>query len=121
MLQDSGGIHVFLQVIGWSPISNDILRVLHGSVLVADRFGWSIVGASGQLLERSIVDGMVGAPERLVFEGPRILAEVLEQNQEARRPQAFDGLTFEAPRTIPDLTLVEQAVLKGCGTLSGLV
>ena len=32
-----------------------------------------MLGKAGQLLERSIVDRVVWAPERLVFEGPPIL------------------------------------------------
>ena len=50
-------------------------------------YGWMMVGAGGQLLERSIVDRMVGAPERLVFEGAPVLEEPLRQDQDlhARR------------------------------------
>ena len=50
-----------------------------------------MVGAGGQLLERSIVDRMVGAPERLVFEGKPVLVPPLDQDQDARRPVVVDG------------------------------
>ena len=51
-------------------------------------FGWYMVGAGGQLLERSIVDRMVGAPERLVFEGAPVLDPPLAQDQESRRARS---------------------------------
>ena len=48
--------------------------------------GWlvwagTMVSASGALLERSIVDRMVGGPERLVFEGGPILVQPLQAGQ----------------------------------------
>ena len=55
-----------------APTSSGSLRALHDRCWLAG-FGWLMVGAGGQLLERSIVDRMVGAPERLVFEGGPIL------------------------------------------------
>jgi len=48
------------------------LRELHARCWLAG-LGWMMVGAAGQFLERSIVDRMVGSPERLVFEGSPIL------------------------------------------------
>ena len=42
-----------------------------------------MVGAAGQLLERSIVDRMVGGPERLVFEGGPMLVPPLQQDRRA--------------------------------------
>ena len=44
------------------------LKTLHARCWLAG-LGWLMVGAGGQLLERSIVDRVVGTPERLVFEG----------------------------------------------------
>lgn len=43
-----------------------------------------MVGAGGQLLERSIVDRMVSAPERLAFEGKPILEHPLAQDEAGR-------------------------------------
>jgi hypothetical protein len=50
-----------------------------------------MVGAAGHLLDRSIVDRMVGLPERLVFEGPPVLDAPLTQDKERRRPRVRDG------------------------------
>ena len=53
--------------------------------------GWMMVGAGGQLLERRIVDRMVYAPERLVFEGAPVLDPPLAQDQASRAPIVTDG------------------------------
>ena len=70
-LPGSNGQHIFLQVQDGGDVER-FLRSLHGRCWLAG-FGWMMVGAGGQLLERSIVDRMVGAPERLVFEGAPVL------------------------------------------------
>ena len=44
------------------------LKTLHERCWLAG-FGWMMVSGSGSLLERSIVDRMVFAPSRPVFEG----------------------------------------------------
>ena len=56
------------------------LKALHARCWLAG-FGWMMVGAGGQLLERSIVDRVVGAPERLIFEGPPLVVPPLEQDR----------------------------------------
>ena len=48
-------------------------------------FGWMMIGAAGQLLERSLIDRMVYAPERLVLEGAPELAPPLIQSRRERR------------------------------------
>ena len=60
------------------------LKTLHARCWLAG-FGWMNVGAAGQLLERSIIDRMVGAAERLVFEGPPVVEPPLRQDAAARR------------------------------------
>ncbi len=65
--EGAGGLHLFLLVADGQDIGR-FLRALHRRCWLAG-FGWLMVGAGGQLLERSIVDRMVGSPERLVFEG----------------------------------------------------
>jgi hypothetical protein len=69
--------------------------------------GWMMIGASGQLLERSIIDRMVGAPERLVFEGGPILVPPLVQDQDSRRPIAISGAALNTVDSCPPLTIVE--------------
>jgi hypothetical protein len=50
---------------------------------------------------------MVGAPERLVFEGPPILIKPLAQDAEARRPVATEGTVFDTVAHCPSLTSEE--------------
>jgi len=71
-----------------------------------------MVGAGGQLLDRSIIDRMVGAPERLVFEGDPILDPPLEQDRDSRRPIAVDGDTLDTLKACPPLTIAETARLR---------
>jgi hypothetical protein len=71
-----------------------------------------MVGAGGQLLERSIVDVVVGSPERLVFEGPPILDPPLAQDKASRRAVATEGEILDSVAACPDLTILEQAQLR---------
>ena len=80
----SNGVHVYLSVVGRFG-QRQVPQTLHERCWLAG-WGWMMVGAGGQLLERSIIDRMVGSPERLVFEGAPILVEPLAQKVEARRP-----------------------------------
>jgi hypothetical protein len=75
-------------------------------------FGWMMVGAGGQLLERSLVDRTVYAPERLVFEAVPILDPPLVQDQAARQPIVMDGEALDTIARCPSLTIVEQASLR---------
>src|SRR5262249_14513706 len=75
------------------------------------RLGWYVISGSGALLERSIVDRMVGAPERLVFEGAPILVPPLHQDKESRRPIAVDGAMLDTVAACGPLSLVERARL----------
>src|SRR5262252_2803230 len=61
------------------------LGALHALVLAPDG------GLRGQLLERSIVDRMVGAAERFVFEGAPILVDPLAQRAGASGGRQNDG------------------------------
>ena len=90
----------------------DIERFLKTCMIVAgspDSAGNA--GAGGQLLERSIVDRMVGTPERIVFEGAPIFAPPIAQDQEARRPIAVDGDYLDTREACPPLTKTENARL----------
>jgi hypothetical protein len=109
-LPGSNGLHVYLAVHDGSDIER-FLKTLHARCWLAG-LGWMMVGAGGQLLERSIVDRMVGAPERLVFEGAPILDPPLAQDQERRQPIVRDGEVLETVAACPPLTIVEQARLK---------
>ncbi len=106
-LAGSDGQHVFVMVRDGADVER-FLRTLHARCWLHG-FGWLTVGAGGQLLERSIVDRMVGAPERLVFEGAPILDAPLSQDQATRRPIVTEGATLDTVTACPPLTIVETA------------
>jgi hypothetical protein len=86
------------------------LRTLHDRCWL-NGLGWMMVGAAGQLLERSIVDRMVYAAERLVFEGAPILDPPLERDQESRAAVVRDGVPLDTLAAYPPLRIVEKARL----------
>jgi hypothetical protein len=107
--QDSG-LHVFVLVSDGEDVDR-FLRTLHDRCWLAG-LGWLMIGAGGQLLERSIVDRMVGAPERLVFEGAPIVVPPLAQDTSLRRPQVRPGGALDTRQACLDLSQVEKAILK---------
>ena len=70
--------------------------------------GWHLVGGAGQLLDRSIVDRMVGYGERLCFEGAPIIASPLAQDQAKRAPEAIEGEAINSALAVPRLTPYER-------------
>ena len=70
-----------------------------------------MVGAGGQLLERSLIDRSVFGAERLVFEGPPILKSPLQQDRESRRPVAVDGEILDSVTAFPPLNIVDNSKL----------
>jgi hypothetical protein len=106
----SGGIHLALLVRDGSDAER-FLKTLHARCWLAG-LGWLMVGAAGQLLERSIVDRVVGSPERLIFEGPPILVPPLKQDAAARRPIPVDGKALDTLAACIPLTIVEEATLQ---------
>ena len=108
-LPGSNGEHVYVLVRDGGDVER-FLRTLHERCWLAG-FGWMMVGAGGQLLERSIVDRMVGAPERLVFEGAPILEPPLEQDQARRQAIVRDGAELDTLGACPSLRIVEKARL----------
>jgi hypothetical protein len=105
----SGGVHVYVTVKDGSD-SERFLKALHDRCWIAG-LGWYMVGAGGQLLERSCVDRMVGQPERLIFEGAPDLIPPLKQDKAARKPVVFAGETIDTVQCCPPLTIVETARL----------
>ena len=99
--EGAGGLHLFLLVADGQDIER-FLRALHRRCWLAG-FGWLMVGAGGQLLERSIVDRMVGSPERLVFEGAPVLEPPLTQDRVYRQPRVIQGGAIDTRRACPDL------------------
>jgi hypothetical protein len=109
-LAGSNGEHIFPLVTDGADAER-FLRTLHDRCWLAG-FGWLMVGAGGQLLERSIVDRMVAAPERLVFEGAPVLDPPLVQDTASRRPIVTDGVALDTRSVCPELRLVEQEKLR---------
>jgi hypothetical protein len=109
-LSGSGGEHIFVLVRDGSDIER-FLRTLHDRCFRCG-FGWYLVGAAGQLLERSLVDRVVGSPERLVFEGAPVLEPPLMQDQAARRPVPIGGEPVDTCAACPPLGLLDQSILR---------
>jgi hypothetical protein len=103
----SDGVHVYIRIKDGGDAER-FLRALHARCWLAG-FGWLMVSKSGALLERSIIDRMVGGPERLVFEGGPILEPPLQQDRARRRPIAIEGTTLDTVAACPSLTITEQA------------
>ena len=103
----SDGVHVFVLVRDGSDTER-FLKALHDRCWLAG-LGWMMVGAGGQFLERSIVDRMVFAAERLVFEGAPILHEPLVQDADLRAPSATEGDPIDSVVVCRSLTIVERS------------
>jgi hypothetical protein len=109
-LPGSSGLHAFVLVEDGSDVER-FLRTLHERCWLHG-LGWMMVGACGQLLDRSIVDRMVGAPERIVFEGMPVLDPPLVQDQTSRRPIVTEGRALDTIAACSPLSPVENAKLK---------
>ena len=109
-LPGSDGMHVYVEVKDGTDIER-FLKTLHERCWL-NGLGWMMVGAGGQLLERSIVDRMVGAPERLVFEGGPILDPPLRQDRDSRKPSAIAGAALDTLAACPPLTIAETSRLQ---------
>ncbi|MEH2480643.1 hypothetical protein V1282_004000 [Nitrobacteraceae bacterium AZCC 2146] len=102
----SAGMHHYVLVRDGKDVER-FLKDLHARCWLSG-FGWHAIGAVGQLLDRSLIDRMVGYGERLCFEGaPRIVAPVA-QNPEKRVPEAFEGEEIDSGRVVPPLTEYER-------------
>ena len=106
----SNGQHGYLTVQDGTDIER-FLKDLHARCWLHG-LGWYMVGVAGQVLERSIVDRMVGAPERLVFEGPPKLDPPLVQIAGSRKPAVVEGGILDTIAACPPLTLVERERLR---------
>jgi hypothetical protein len=105
----SGGEHFYVAVADAADAER-FLHALHARIWLAG-FAWYDVGAAGQLLDRSLVDRMVGGPERLIFEGAPVVRAPLAQDPAARRPVVTAGDIVDTRRICPQLTAFERAQL----------
>jgi hypothetical protein len=108
-LVSNGNCHLYLPVRDGSDIPR-FLVALHQRCWLAG-FGWLMLGAAGQMLERSLIDVTVGSPERLVFEGPPRLTPPLQQDRAMRMPVAVEGELLDTAAACPSLSLSEQMQL----------
>ena len=103
-------MHIFVLVQDGADIER-FLRTFHDRCWLAG-FGWYLVGAAGQLLERAICDRSVYAPERLVFEGPPVMVPPLAQDLSQRTPEVIQGVILDTRSICAPLTIHERAKLK---------
>jgi hypothetical protein len=106
-LPESGGVHIYIRVKDGNDIER-FLKALFERTWLAG-YGWIMLGTAGQMLERRIVDRMVGASERLVFEAPPILTKPLAQYEERRWPTAVTGEVIDTLAVCPSLTSAKRA------------
>jgi hypothetical protein len=104
----SDGEHLYLLAHDGADAKR-FLYTLHDRCWLAG-LAWYIVGKSGSLLERSIIDRMVGMPERLVFEAAPDLEPPLKQQR--REATIHDGAPLDTKVACVDLNGVEQAELQ---------
>jgi hypothetical protein len=116
-LPGGDGVHIYTVVKDGSDVER-FLKTLHERCWLAG-LGWLMVGAGGQLLDRSIIDRAVFGPERLVFEGGPILNPPLQQDRESRRPIAVEGDVLDSKVACPPLSTVELARLKELKAIAG--
>ena len=104
----SDGVHIYV-------IAKDGLDAVRFLTTLHERcwlkgLGWKTLGAAAQLLNRSIVDRMVGQSGRLVFEGGPVLVPPLVQDKACRRPVATPGRLLDTSM-LRELSIVERARL----------
>jgi hypothetical protein len=108
-LPGSEGRHLYILVQDGADIER-ALRTLHEQLWLAG-LGWMLVGKAGQLLDRSLADRMVFAPERLVFEAAPLIDPPLVQDSTSRQPRVREGEPLDTLTAILDLTPVQQVTL----------
>ncbi len=106
-LPHSGGEHHYILAADGADIDR-ALRTLHDMCWLHG-LGWYLIGASGQMLERSVVDSSVRFGERLCFEGAPEVVPPLAQDAAARAPVAHEGCAIDTKIVIPVLTDYELA------------
>jgi hypothetical protein len=102
----SDGEHHFVLVLDGSDIAR-CLKDLHDRCWFHG-LGWHMIGRAGQLLERSIVDRMVGSGERLCFEGAPVVVRPLAQDPAKRLPNAFEGVAIRSDQAVLRLSEYER-------------
>jgi hypothetical protein len=115
-IADAGGLHVYVQVKDGGDVSR-FLHALHDRCWLHG-LGWHVIGRSGSLLERSLVDCTVGYGERLCFEGQPIIEPPLKQDISKREPQAVDGQAIETALILSKLSEYQQHLVREAKAVS---
>jgi hypothetical protein len=102
----SAGLHIYVEVEDGAD-ADRFLRTLHDRAWCLG-LGWYRIGKAGQLLERSIVDRIVGTGERLVFEGGPQIEPPLQQDAASRKAKYHVGGRVDTSSACPSLTPSEQ-------------
>jgi hypothetical protein len=102
----SNGMHHYVLVRDGGDIER-FLKDLHDRCWLHG-FGWHLIGGAGQLLDRSIVDRMVGFGERLCFEGAPVIVPPVTQDSAKGAPEAFEGDAIDTARAVLRLTEFER-------------
>jgi hypothetical protein len=102
----SNGMHHYVLIRDGGDIGR-FLRDLHDRCWLCG-LGWHVIGAAGQLLERSLLDHMVGYGERLCFEGAPLIVPPLKQDPAKRVPVALEGEAIDSRLAVPRLTEYER-------------
>jgi hypothetical protein len=114
----SRGLHFYVSV----KDGGDVDRFLHG---LHDRcwlhgLAWHVIGRSGQLLERSLVDCTVGYGERLCFEGPPMIEPPLRQDTSKREPVVIEGNTIDTALILGKPSEYQQHLVREAKTVSSV-
>lgn len=105
----SNGMHYYVLVQDGADIER-LLKDLHDRCWLHG-LGWHLISARGDLLDRSIVDRMVGYGERLCFEGAPVICAPLAQDQAKRAPQCIDGKQLDSSSAVPRLDEYERHIV----------
>jgi hypothetical protein len=113
---DSGGLHLYVPV----QDGGDVDRFLHA---LHDRcwlhgLGWHVIGGSGRLLERTLIDCTVGHGERLCFEGPPAIDPPLKQDTSKRAPVVIEGQTIDTTLILGRLSEYQQHLVREAKAVS---
>ena len=100
--QAGGGFHLYLIATDVSD-SARFLRALQARAIRAG-LGWGMIMGRGRFGVRSVIDIMVGSPERLAFEGKALIVPPAAQDTGEREAVAYDGAMIDTRAVCPDPT-----------------
>ena len=112
----AGGLHFYVLVKDGGDV-NRFLHALHDQCWLHG-LGWHVIGRSGRLLERSLVDCTVGQGERLCFEGPPVIDPPLKQDTSKREPVVADGQAIETALILAKLSEYQQHLVREAKAVS---